>query len=823
MIPAGVFLVAVMALSDAPAPSAQEAVRASPTIRGVVRDSVTGEPLAGLQVRLGDAVVATDVEGVFEIARGMPPFTLWITRSGVAPLSRTLSETETLGTVVVLIDGPLRRVERVEVTDTRATDPSPSIPVRPRQVLQVAGAVDNIFRALQTLPGISATDEFGSRLAVRGGTPDQNLTIMDGIEIHNPYRLFGLTSAFNPETIESFEISTGAFPAKYGDRLSSILLVENRDGVSERAFQGSTTLSVTDGNVVIEGPWKNRDRGSWLVTLRRTYYDLVAEPLIDQDLPGFQDLQFRASRDISSKTRLTAFGVRSREGGDVRFEEGIEYGDLITTAKNDVFGLKTFTVFGPRLSTTLAAAAYGFEQTLRIDAKFEDSARRSNGRTNETLINIDFDQTTITRDLSVRNDWNVVASSRTLVEAGFEAHRLSTGATYEIRGERNYAEANASSNRGGASLPDFYDERMRSSRFGAYAQSRTALDGRFSFEAGLRLSHSSISKSFNLEPRLSALLRASATSRFRAAFGVHSQSPGIEKLLQSDYFLDLSQLGLENERARHFTLAFEKDVQGVSFKTEAYWKSFDDLIVGALESDAALADRLARYDFPASLASSIERGPLITTSPVNGASGRSYGIEFVLNRPKTSSRRLSGWASYTFGRAVRKAYGRELPFEYDRRHSVSLSGLWNASSKIDVGFTIRASSGFPRTRPIGVRVVAEEDRADRDRDANTTELVPQLDGVGLPVYTADFGSVSNLLGARYPAFARLDLRFNWRPHAEKSRWLFYLEFINATNRRNVGQYEARLRPDRGGTQPRIEEVKAASIPFLPTLGIRFRF
>lgn len=70
--------------------------------------------------------------------------------------------------------------------------------------------VDNIFRALQTLPGIAATEEFGSRLAVQGGTPDQNLTIMDGVEIHNPYRLLGLTRAFNPETVEKFELSAGA-------------------------------------------------------------------------------------------------------------------------------------------------------------------------------------------------------------------------------------------------------------------------------------------------------------------------------------------------------------------------------------------------------------------------------------------------------------------------------------------------------------------------------------------------------------------------------------------------------------------------------------
>ena len=85
------------------------------------------------------------------------------------------------------------------------------VTVAPSEVLRTPGALDNVFRTLQTLPGVSATEEFGSRLAVRGGAPDQNLTLMDGVEIHDPYRLFGLTSAFNPETISRFELATGGF------------------------------------------------------------------------------------------------------------------------------------------------------------------------------------------------------------------------------------------------------------------------------------------------------------------------------------------------------------------------------------------------------------------------------------------------------------------------------------------------------------------------------------------------------------------------------------------------------------------------------------
>ena len=124
------------------------------------------------------------------------------------------------------------------MTAQPAADQPAVLPLRPRQVLTVAGAADNVFRVLQTLPGVAATEEFGSRLSVRGGGPDQNLTVMDGVEIHNPYRLFGLTSAFNPETVERFELTAGGFGAKYGDRLSSLLVVENRPGDADRGFSG---------------------------------------------------------------------------------------------------------------------------------------------------------------------------------------------------------------------------------------------------------------------------------------------------------------------------------------------------------------------------------------------------------------------------------------------------------------------------------------------------------------------------------------------------------------------------------------------------------
>ena len=222
-------------------------------------------------VRAGDAETTTDDGGRFEIPVPAALVEVHVAAAGHFPLSTVLDlrGADALGTELALArdTGFATSVEVVGVSPA----PAPGTEtVQPAQVLRTPGALDNVFRTLQTMPGVAATEEFGSRLAVRGGAPDQNLTVMDGVEVHDPFRLFGLTSAFNPEIIQGFELATGGFSVKYGDRLSSLLSVENRDGTRERPFAGSGSLSITDGNIVLEGKLPGSVPGSWLVTGRRT-------------------------------------------------------------------------------------------------------------------------------------------------------------------------------------------------------------------------------------------------------------------------------------------------------------------------------------------------------------------------------------------------------------------------------------------------------------------------------------------------------------------------------------------------------------------------
>jgi hypothetical protein len=723
---------------------------------------------------------------------------------------------------------PKRFEERVDVVaeDPSAIESPAELPVRPAAVMAVAGGADNVFRTLQTLPGIAATTEFDSRLSVRGGSPDENLTVMDGVEIHNPYRLFGLTSAFNPETVSSFDLYAGAFSVAYGDRLSSLLVVENRPGTPDDGLRGSSTLSLTDANVVLEGRLPGEERGSWIVTGRRTYYDLVANSLVGTDLPAFGDLQARVDWKLGPAQRLTFIGLLSREATDAFFEgdrDG-EQGAFDSQAKNDLAALTFRTNLGASAVSRTTASFYVNRDDLGADAQFRAEARRSNAPDDATgfrLADIDFSRLLSVRDLAVRQELSIGIGRRHFLDTGFEVHGLRTETSWRIDGDRNPNADNGSSIQGGAGLPDLLDSSVDATRLGAWVQDRwDAADG-LVLEGGLRLDWSGVNRRATLSPRGGLTWRIDPATRLRAGGGLFTQSPGYEKLVQSDYFLDLTgelARSLLYARASHAVLGLERDLApSVTARVEGYWKGFSDLVVGRLETEEERAARVARYDFPPELASSIPTDPIVTSIPVNGARGRSWGFDiFVQKRPRAGGR-LSGWASYTYSRAEREEYGRSLPFDYDRPHAASLVGSWRFGPKWELGATLRAYSGFPRTPVAGLRVLADETADGR--------LVPALDADGRYVYETSLGGLDDVNTARLPAFARLDLRLSWRPGGQSGRWLVYLDVINATNRENAGQIDPRLEYDPASAldQPRLVEERAAAIPFLPSLGVRFRF
>jgi outer membrane receptor for ferrienterochelin and colicin len=807
--------------------SANEAV-----VSGYVSDAQTGAPIDGARVSAGDRETITDADGAFRLTLPGGPVALSVTAPGhdKATVAATAGDGKD---VSVVLRPTLRRSEQVEVTAAPplSGDSPASVSVPPTQVLKAAGTADNVFRVLQTLPGVTATQEFSSRISVRGGGPDENLTIMDGVEISNPYRLQGLVSAFNPEMVAGFALDTGAFGVAHGDRLSSLLTIQNRAGSTTRSVGGSAALSITDGNAILEGKLPGDAKGSWIVTGRRTYYDLVADRIVGTQLPAFSDLQGKLVWEPHPGSRLTLFGLRSRESADASINGDTpgSHGDLLDAARNDVAAATFETHLGERGTSRTIVSWYDNTESFDVTAQFQDKDLSSNapGDAGVQLRHIAFTRDLSVRDVSLRQELALQASSSQLIEVGAEKHQLSTSVAWHITGNRSDA-ANGSSIRGGAGLPSTLDSSLPSGRFGAWLQDRIQPVSPLLVEAGLRLDHSDVNARTDLSPRLAATLSLGPQTRLRAAVGQYTQSPGYDKLVQSDYFVDLSHAGmldLPNEKSLHYALSLERDLApGLLLRAEAYSKTFSDLTVGRLETEAERQARMAQYDFPSDLQWSVPTAPLITSNPVGDGRGRARGFDLYLAKQATTPEtRLTGWISYTYGSATREAYGRTFPFDYDRRHALSVIDSLRLSERFELSTTLRVATGFPTTPAVGVRVAAVSDTTDANHNGNTTELVPQRDAAGRLVYSIDRGGVSNLNSARLPLFARLDLRATYSPKGRRGRWLLYLDVINVLNRKNAGNIESTLAYDPTSDRPKIVNQSGGSIPRLPSFGVRFRF
>ena len=815
-------------------PSAAQTVAqtAERRLTGTVIHSDTHAPIDAVIVISGERQAITDKDGAFTLLLPAKKVVVEFTATGFFPLTTTvdLADHDVTGAQFTLAPNKSFASEVSVVASAPASSPS-ATPVAPADVLKTPGALDNVFRTLQTMPGVAATEEFGSRLTVRGGAPDQNLTVMDGVEIHDPYRLFGLTSAFNPEIIRRFELATSGFSAKYGDRLSSLLVIDNRDGDSSRAFGGSAALSITDANIVFEGKMPKRGMGSWLVTGRRTYYDLVAERITDQQFPGFADVQAKGVWEPGAGRRVTFFGLRSRQSAAITFDEkdSNANGEFNDDTNNDLASIRFDTSLGTRGHSMTVAGYSNTASTFGVAAAFTSDSQRSNSP-NDTIgfsvANVAFSRELNIRDVSVRHEtaWAFGAHA---VEIGGEVHRLTTAQRFVINGDRNPNAANGSSVQGGAGLPDLLDSRRQSTRGGAWLTDSWRLGTRASIETGLRFDRAGINGENSWSPRFSAIVSLSPRTTLRAGAGLYTQSPGYEKAAQSDYVLDFTSdttASLKSERAVLMSAGIDHTIGGgLSVKAETYYKRLDRVLLGRLETEAEQRVRLAPYDFPAALQSSLPTTPLITTTPTNDGRGRAYGFDLMLSRMTAPlSARFRGWTSYTWGKAEREAYGRTYPFEYDRRHAVSSVLSYRLSRKWEVASTFRWAKGFPRTAPIGLRVAATEVSKVTNGSA-AVRLVPARDITGLLVYALDFGGVNNLNTSRLPDFARLDVRASWKPRGQGSRWEFYAEVINLTNRKNAGSITPTLAYNPGADRPRIVEQNDPSVPRLPTIGLRWRF
>jgi hypothetical protein len=710
----------------------------------------------------------------------------------------------------------------------------------PKTTRVIPGVGEDVLRSLQTLPGVSAPNDFSSQLVIRGSGPDQNLIIMDNIEIFNPYRLYGVFSMFNPETLEDISLITGGFPSKYGDRLSAVLDVSNREGSKSKYFTGQTNVNIANANLVFNGklPFKNIP-GSWIVSTRRSYYDLILGPfakksgLIDESasFPSFEDVQGRITLGPFKNHKLIFNGIYSRDGVNIIPGESKELQDSISVrdqSANDVLGFSWHYAPSTKFLTKTTFSWYRNKGDAQFGGELLDPVLDRESYTPEVrdslkalglFLGIGFKSKYTFRKYSISNNTTFISKlHKTEIGGGIDV--LKTDLDFSIELDERL-KAIVQGNPNFNALTEGFLEGKNYYRLNFYAQDRMKLSDKFYVQAGARFDYFVINKKAYLSPRLNFSYAFDKVTTVRAGTGLYYQSPGYEKLIDAQIFFDLTEekaSRLEAERSIHYVLGLERWFSTEVFvRFESYYKNFSNLIV---------QERLTGYRYrfylndPSNQDPEYMRDPdnwtrsetklpydSLTSTPVNGAKGYSYGFEFFLEKKAINpSSKFSGWVSYSLSFANRERNGLTTPFRYDQRHSINVVANYRILSWLELGARFNYSSNFPVTKPVGIkpRVVGD-----------SLAVLPVLNIVQ---FDFDFGDKSNLLAEKKRDYHRLDLRATAYSKFWGIDWGFYIDVINVYNRQNVVGYDWSI-----DNNLKVKQSVIGQFPILPTIGINARF
>ena len=700
--------------------------------------------------------------------------------------------------------------EFVAVTD-RVVDGSmgtTTYTLRPPTIRDTAGGFENVFQVFQLLPGAAAINDEGGKLSVRGAGPEHNIVVLDGVQVHNPYRFSELTSSFlNPETAATVALDASGLDASYGGRLSSVTTIDTRDGRRERRLSVSGSMGVANGNVLFEGPLPKSESGSWWLTARGTYYRPFVGLFRSGVLPSFADVQFKASMRPTTRTSVSVFALAGREA--------MEGGNQLDPQSNQEFeGANRLALMNlawtPSSRLIMTTTLSGYAHSARDDDDAFGSVLDA------------FERNVSVQDFAVRQRAVFAISSRHVLDTGMDLHRIRSswrmtgvkppifwrGIGPSTWGERVEYPASGA-----------IDSRLARTQAGFWLQDRIPIGRSVSVEPGVRLDWNSFTRESIWQPRVRVAARVGRTAAW-AGFAVQTQTPSHESLQGFDYFQlsDASGAALRNERSRQFVAGFERLLRaGLDIRVEAYRRRFDRLLVQRLETDAERDARLASYVLPPDMPAEsvlLEHRP--TVEPESTGRGTATGVEVLLQR---NGERVSGWVGYTFSRTKREAYGFTYPFDFDRPHSVSAVANVQLASRLRLSTTVLRASGFAIT-PLHEEVLfaptRHQDgtidpikRPSRNRDGSLA-LSPEPSMRRLSLRNRD----------RLSGYSRADVRMTY---ATLGRWEFYGEVINLFGSRNYLQVMPV--PSFGGVPEGTTTPLNVYENFerFPTFGVRFKF
>ena len=592
-------------------------------------------------------------------------------------LNIALQQAHTLDVVEIIAEESKRIAEESQMSVVE-------IPVQQiKEIPAFLGEVD-VLKALQLLPGVQSGGEGQSGLYIRGGSPDQNLILLDGVPVYNASHLFGFFSVFNADAIKDVKLIKGGFPARYGGRLSSVLEINLKEG-NRNKFHGAGSIGIVASKLTLEGPIIN-DKTSFLVSGRRTYIDLLARPFIksnfeDNDSEGgtgyyFYDVNAKINHKIDENNRLYFsfytgkdnfyFSEKDKDFDEREFTDNtLEWGNITAAARwNHIWSQKLFS------NTMFSLSDYKLNTGAAFGTEFNDEAIREE---------ISLNYISGIRDLSAKIDFDYLPSPEHFIRFGLHTtNHLFKPGVFDLLDINTEEEFNFEQTVG--------QRNITALEMSAYLEDDWKISDQLKMNLGLHYSAFAVEGKFYnaLQPRLSGRYLINDELSLKASFSTMRQYIHLLAFegvgLPTDLWLPTTE-SIKPQDAYQFAAGVAKNIgKKYELTIEGYYKKMKNLI--------SYKEGRGLFEFTD------------WQTRVTQGDGSSYGAELFLQK---KIGRFTGWIGYTLSWTYRQFddvnFGKKFPYRYDRRHDISLVGQYKLSKKINIGGTWVYGTGNAVTLP----------------------------------------------------------------------------------------------------------------------------
>jgi hypothetical protein len=635
------------------------------TISGEVRDAVTKQPLPGANVVIaGTALGASCNERGYYVITNVPPGTYQVKATLIGYEGSVNSDVvvnpQRNKKITFELNSSAIELNTVEVPSDYFARPAENVvsmrTLSPEEIRRSPGSAEDIFRVMQSLPGVATAGGKSAQLIVRGGSPNENLTLLDNIEIYNPIHFartgesMGIISIVNPALLEKVDFLTGGFPAKYGDKMSSVFDMTLQDGNKE-LYNTDVNANIAGFGVMVDGPLI--ENSSMIFSLRRGFFDILTKIMDKPAAPRYYDAVGKITYDIDRNNRISLVGFYyidqiDRIGTTKESSAMSKYDYLARDDYGSAFGVNWRSLVSSNafVLTTLSSTGNGW--TTNQGTQTNHSLRGEEILENEITL-----KSELTYQFSPSLDVKFGVMGKTIDSKNITWTPEDTTRTGTIIPATTIAYQ-----------PDI------TSKTAAYLQTSYTIVQPLTISAGLRFEHFALTNESDLSPRLAVSYRLLPTTTLNAAWGKFVQTP-----LSYQISPDPRNLALKSSKAIHYVLGAEHLLWDDTRATiEVYHKDIHDVIVD----------------------------PDSTNLLLNTGSGYARGVEVSLQKKFTDG--FVGSASYTYSVSRRRdnASLPEYDFEYDRPHIINLLAGMELGEGWQVGAKFQFASGNPYTPVIGV-------------------------------------------------------------------------------------------------------------------------